>query len=224
MAETTPPVGMITNLSVTPAVVYPGREVSVTPSVAQNRKIVSLSGECCVFAIFLIESRSNNVSSILDPKDVVTINDWYSSFSREWARAIKFNRGGGGNRYEETYPVVFPTLEELQKMHNTPVRRLANLVNDLYQMLVTSQSASLQSYVSENVENEVNEMLVEIKDYIDTELGTGLKEEGRFNLGAKHPDFSRIGELSPSPVGATYRSEPSSAVPPTLPNDVPDIK
>jgi len=218
---------MQTETIIKPVVPEGGMSITLTPGTVQNRKLLPIADLVSHNTLWLIESESNNVGSVKDPKDIKNAIAYKQTLRRVWNRTKKFNRGGGDTLYETTHPIAFASLGELQSMPNTPFRGLAYLNWHLFRTLLEKQGSSLQVFIDEAAIDDIEKSVEEIEDFIDTELGTGEQSgdasEGKFLTGEQWPDFGRTGRVTPTPMGGTVHvGEPSSTAPPSVPTDTPD--
>lgn len=216
---------MVTELVDVPIVPTGGRQIKVNARAVQNRRLLPLAAFIADTAIWMIESESNNVGSALDPTDVKNVQKFKNSMLRIWDRTKRFNRGGGNTSLEVTHPTAFPDLSELQSMANTPMKQLAYVLWDTYNTMLQHQGSKLQVFIDADAIDAIDSRLEELVDYVDVEFGTGEPtSDGKFNTGAGMPNLSRVGRVTPSPMGGSVSvSEPSSATPPTTPGDQPDV-
>jgi len=202
-----------------------GKKIPMHPRALQNRRLLPSGAFVSKFVCWMMESETNNVGSSVDPKDASNTQLFKKTLRRMWDRAVKFNRGGGQSTdLEWTHPVSFPTLGALQGMANTPFQQLAYVLWDVFQTLLSHEGSRMQVFIDEAAIDELEDRILEVEEFIDTEIGDGSKKDGgKFNLGAGMPTMARLGRLVPTPQGGKATvSEPSTAQPPTLPADTAD--
>ena len=223
----TPGLSMTTETVINAITPRGGERVSLVPGTIQNRKLLPLADQVAHCTIWLLECETNNVGSVKDPKDVKNLVAYKETLRRTWDRIKKYNRGGGDTIIEITHPIAFVGLSELQKMPNTPGRHLAYLNWNLYCTLLEKQGSRMQVFVDSAAIKDIDDAISEIEHCIDTEFGTGdavPEKPGEFSTGENWPDFGRTGLVTPTPMGGNVAySEPSSAAPPSVPPDSPDV-
>lgn len=227
METPTPGASMMTETIIKPVTPEGGLAIDLTPATVQNRRLLAVADMVSHNTLWLIESESNNVGSIKDPKDVKNLQSYKASLERTWARTKKYNRGGGDTSYENTHPIAFPSMGVLQSMPNTPLRQLAYLNWNLFRTLLEKQGSKMQVFVDGSAIDDIDTAIAEIVEFIDTELGTGEKDAdnpGKYDTGQDWPDLSRVGRIVPTPMGGlVHVGEPSAGTPPTVPTDTADI-
>ena len=216
---------MMTELVDVPITPTGGAKIDTHPQTLQNRRLLGVGALIAKFALWMIESESNNVGSAIVPKDSKNAQTFKITLDRMWKRVIKYNKSAAGI-LEFTHPIRFPTLEELQGMANTPFQQLNYLLWDGFQILLGQQGTKLQTFVDSTAIDEFSEWMLELVEFIDVEIGDGTKsgqDDGKFNVGAGMPNLGRLGVISPTPVhGNVSVAEPSSETPPSMPPDSPD--
>lgn len=228
MAEQTPGPSMRTELDIKPVTPVGGEALPFTPGTIQNRKLLPLADLVTHNTIWLVESESNNVGSVKDPKDCANLTTYAATLRRLWDRTKKFNRGGGDTQYEVTHPIGFVAMGVIQSMPNTPARQLAYLNWHLFRTMLEKQGSTLQVFIDEAAIKDIEEGIKEIEEFVRVEFGTGEAKEGGsglFETGELWPDFSRAGRIVPAPMGGFVQvGEPSAAAPPKVPPDSPDTR
>jgi len=226
MADPVPGEAMATELVDVALVPVGGKQIAVHPQSLQNARLLGMGDIVSRFAIWAVESETNNVGATVTPSDSKNAQTFKATLQRMWARVIRFN-DSTNVPLEFSHPIRFMTLVELQTMKNTPFRQLNYILWRMFQTMLGQEGAKLQTFVDAGGIDEITKVIAEVVEFIDTEIGTGAEigeDTGKYATGEGMPSLSHIGILKPTPLhGEVTVSEPSSAAPPSIPADTPDV-
>ena len=216
---------MRTELQDIPIVPKGGNVVRVHPRATQNVKLLPLLDLIARQAIDNIECETNNLGSAVVPEDAANTQVFKDTLIRMWQRILKWNRGGPAVKFEWTHVIRFPSEVEIQEMPSTPIRQLNYQLFVLFNTVLSTQGASAQAFVDGGGIDQIQQAIDEVTDFIDVEIGTGAPTSGgKFDTGAGMPETVAIGIVSPTPIqGEATTAEPTSAPPPAMPPDTPDV-
>jgi len=210
---------MITELNKVQQLVVPGHKIDVSEYRIRNFRMHSALENLSRLCLFIIECDSNNTVTKVTPRNARQIISQWSMIKDEFQFALDHNDTPTGS-YEFAYQLLFLHQSQIQKVRNVKMKRVVGEMFNLFQVMMSIDSANTQQFVDLDDAAVIKEAFCVVDDVIARWLGDGTFGD----LGLKAPDFSCLGEIIPD-VDGDYAQiiEPSPVMPDPMLPDVPDL-
>lgn len=191
----------------------------------RNFRIQKVLTQAAMFAIGLIECKSNNTSNSVSARDARNFQRALADIKREWEWA-KAKRDDPTGDLEDVYTIQFPRPAELQIMPNIKLQSVAFEALNFFRVVLGTQDTNTSIWVGSDTSNDGDTALTTLHEITSTLLGDGTADgNGTFNVGVPTANYSFVGRLSP-PISSpeVIAQEGSSDVRPSRVPDSPDTQ
>jgi hypothetical protein len=221
---------MKTELIVNDPKIEAGKKIECNKYQVRHFRIHKCLETLARLSLFLIESRSNNSSSIVTKQDSQTIRQLWELVKTEFARAKKF-KGAAPGTLERVYHIVRPTPSEIQRVMNLKVKSVSLETDHLMEIFISCDSAFLDVYLGDQSQSDLDQAMANYEDFLNNWIGDGKLIEGSdpekpmYNTGLVAPEGLRIlGQCEPDvDLDLCSHQEPSQDVQPPRAPDTPDV-
>ncbi len=211
---------MITELNVIAPEIVAGAKIDVVEHRIRNFRLHGLLENLSRLLIAVLEVQSNDSSSTVVPSDVRDIQSQFGIIVEDLEFAILVNDAPIGS-YQHAFVVAIIDQKEVQRIRNIKVK---NVVKDLWMLgmvVLGSDSAKTQNFISPNDQAKVKRALEVCSLSMKRWIGTGENED---SLGIFAPAFEQTGVVTPD-VDSNFavKLEPSKHIPKPQLDDVADV-
>lgn len=189
MADST----MVTNLREIPHATQPGRTIDVQAYHTSNLRVANLLDAISREMISMVEIESNNLNGELVPRNVSSINVGFAFIEALWQDAQDHNDPPTPS-HEFRQKISCPAPHVIMGMPNTKLRMVCKEYKNLFEILVSVDSAKSKGNVSTGSSNKIQAALDMTKAIMQKYLGSGADNA---SVGITVPVYGHIGTLIP---------------------------
>lgn len=212
---------MITNLYERSPDVIGGHEIDVVQNNIRNQAIHASLEQMARLQIFLLECDSNNTNSKMKPSDIRGVRAQWDICKQEFEFGFADeNNDLPMGAYEYAYQIYTIHQKEIARIRNVKVKKIATVMWNTMNFLLSVDSANTQGYVAEEDADAILQRFAYVDRVMDEWIGNGTDFS---DTGRRAPAYEILGRVQPDVDSDFARMlEPSKKLPdPRIP-DVPD--
>jgi hypothetical protein len=207
-----------------------GRKIRVHKYRLRNfrmAKMLYLMSKSC---LYLLECDSNNTTGEISARESRNWGALWDMVKSEWSRTKRYKDSPHAT-HEKEYPILLPTEDEVQSIHNLKIQSVMAEAMQLCHVLLCTGSSAMQTWVGQGAVSDISESMSHIETLVADYFGDGQIAEGSdpenpvFNVGMRAPDFSILGQVQPDvDLDTAVWYEPTAKLPDPAIADVPDTE